>query len=69
MYLKYYNFTSKPFAINPDPEFLYESQQHAAAWTMLEYAMESQALFCLLTGDIGSGKTTLIPPAHPGARR
>ena len=60
MYSRYYNFTSKPFAINPDPEFLYESQQHAAAWTMLEYAMESQAHFCLLTGDIGSGKTTLI---------
>lgn len=60
MYLDYYHFTSRPFAINPDPEFMYESRQHAAAWTMLEYAMESQALFCLLTGDIGSGKTTLI---------
>ena len=46
--------------MSPDPAFLYASQQHSAALTMLEYAMESQAPFCLLTGEIGSGKTTLI---------
>ena len=46
--------------MSPDPTFLYESQQHAAALTMLEYAMESHAQFCLLTGEIGSGKTTLV---------
>ncbi|HSV63502.1 MAG TPA: ATP-binding protein, partial [Chthoniobacterales bacterium] len=46
--------------MNPDPEFLYPSRQHAAALTMLEYAIESQAPFCLLTGEIGSGKTTLL---------
>jgi len=60
MYLKYFDFHSKPFAMSPDPAFLYESRQHAAALTMLEYALESQASFCLLTGEIGSGKTTLI---------
>jgi type II secretory pathway predicted ATPase ExeA len=60
MYEKYFNFTSKPFAMNPDPEFLYPSSQHAKALTMLEYAIESQAPFCLLTGEIGSGKTTLL---------
>ncbi|HLZ96426.1 MAG TPA: AAA family ATPase [Steroidobacteraceae bacterium] len=60
MYLSHFNFNSKPFAMNPDPAFLYLSQQHSAAQTMLEYAMESQAPFCLLTGEIGSGKTTLI---------
>ena len=60
MYLKYFRFESKPFAMSPDPAFLYASQQHAAALTMLEYAMESQASFCLLTGEIGSGKTILI---------
>jgi type II secretory pathway predicted ATPase ExeA len=46
--------------MNPDPGFLYPSSQHAAALTMLEYAIESQAPFCLLTGEIGSGKTTLL---------
>lgn len=60
MYLTYFSFKCKPFAMNPDPAFLYASEQHAAAFTMLEYALESQAPFCLLTGEIGSGKTTLI---------
>jgi len=60
MYERYFHFASKPFAMNPDPGFLYPSSQHAAALTMLEYAMESQAQFCLLTGEIGSGKTTLL---------
>ena len=60
MYLNHFNFHAKPFAMNPDPAFLYASEQHAAALTMLEYAMESQAAFCLLTGEVGSGKTTLI---------
>src|ERR1700730_18242712 len=60
MYLNHFNFSSKPFDMNPDPAFLYPSQQHSAALTMLEYAMESRASFCVLTGEIGSGKTTLI---------
>jgi type II secretory pathway predicted ATPase ExeA len=60
MYLKHFGLTAKPFAMNPDPTFLYASEQHSAAFTMLEYAIESQAGFCLLTGEIGSGKTTLI---------
>ena len=60
MYLNHFNFMCKPFAMNPDPAFLYASEQHAAASTMLEYAIESQASFCMLTGEIGSGKTTLV---------
>ncbi|HEY0802984.1 MAG TPA: AAA family ATPase [Steroidobacteraceae bacterium] len=46
--------------MNPDPAFLFTSEQHSKALTMLEYAMESQAAFCVLTGEIGSGKTTLV---------
>lgn len=60
MYESYFHLRSKPFAMTPDPAFLYQSSQHAAAATMLEYAIESQAPFCLLTGEIGSGKTTLL---------
>jgi type II secretory pathway predicted ATPase ExeA len=60
VYLSYFNFSAKPFAMNPDPAFLYHSSQHTRAMTMLEYAIESQASFCLLTGDIGCGKTTLV---------
>jgi len=60
MYLRHFNFETKPFAMNPDPAFLFPSEQHSKALTMLEYAMESQAAFCVLTGEIGSGKTTLV---------
>jgi type II secretory pathway predicted ATPase ExeA len=60
MYERHFGFLSKPFTLTPDPAFLYLSPQHAMAMTMLEYGLESQAAFSLLTGDIGSGKTTLI---------
>src|SRR5271170_5663271 len=60
MYERHFGFKTRPFSLTPDPEFLYPSRQHAMAMTMLEYGMESQAAFSLLTGDIGSGKTTLI---------
>ncbi|MGO9988378.1 MAG: ExeA family protein [Steroidobacteraceae bacterium] len=60
MYEKYFHLRSKPFAMNPDPAFLYPSSQHSRALTMMEYAIESQAPFCMLTGEIGSGKTTLL---------
>jgi general secretion pathway protein A len=60
MYERHFGFKSKPFALTPDPAFLYLSRQHAMAMTMLEYGLESQAAFSLLTGDIGSGKTTLV---------
>lgn len=60
MYLQYFKFNAKPFALNPDPAFLYASDQHSKALTMLEYAIESQAAFCMLTGEIGSGKTTIL---------
>ena len=60
MYERHFGFKTKPFALTPDPEFLYPSRQHAMAMTMLEYGLESQAAFSLLTGDIGSGKTTLV---------
>src|SRR5580704_5038527 len=60
MYERHFGFRKKPFALTPDPAFLYLSRQHAMAMTMLEYGLESQAAFSLLTGHIGSGKTTLV---------
>jgi len=60
MYERHFGFATKPFALPPDPSFLYLSPQHARALTMLEYGLESQAPFLLLTGDIGAGKTTLV---------
>src|SRR5580693_8669509 len=60
MYERHFGFTVKPFAMTPDPAFLYASRRHAVALTMLEYGLESQASFSVLTGVIGSGKTTLV---------
>lgn len=60
MYERHFGLTAKPFAMTPDPAFLFKSRGHAMALTMLEYGLESQAAFSLLTGEIGSGKTTLV---------
>jgi type II secretory pathway predicted ATPase ExeA len=60
MYEQFFGFKTKPFALSPDPAFLYKSRQHEMALTMLEYGIESQAVICLLTGEIGSGKTTVV---------
>jgi len=60
MYESYYGFKTKPFNTLPDPDFLYMSKKHEMALTYLEYGLSSQAGFMVLTGGIGSGKTTLI---------
>lgn len=58
MFEEHFGFATKPFGKTPDPAFLYESTQHKEALARLEYAVEEKEL-ALLTGDIGSGKTTL----------
>src|SRR5690349_10652542 len=60
MYEKFFGFRSRPFQMAPDPQFLFLSAQHRAALLQLEYAMTHEAPICLITGEIGSGKTTLI---------
>jgi len=60
MYEYYYGFTEKPFQINPDPNFLYLSPNHDHALKYLEYGIERNIGIILLTGEVGSGKTTLI---------
>ena len=58
MYEGFYGLTKRCFSKTPDPAFLYESRGHAEALARLQYAVEERE-FVLLTGDIGSGKTTL----------
>lgn len=58
MYKEFYGFEKKPFSKTPDPEFLYLSKGHQEALARLLYAAEERELM-LLTGEIGSGKTTL----------
>lgn len=60
MYEAFYGLQEKPFTVRPDPSFLYLSKGHKAALSMLEYVFMSQAGFAVVTGDIGSGKTTLV---------
>lgn len=58
MYEEFYNLKKKPFSKTPDPEFLYLSKKHAEALARLQHAVEEREIM-VLTGDIGTGKTTL----------
>jgi general secretion pathway protein A len=60
MYEDFYGFKEKPFQIVPDPSYLYRSSKHQNALTYLEYGINENVGFILLTGEVGSGKTTLI---------
>ncbi len=59
MYEQYYGFAEKPFSLTPDPKYLYRSESHADALELLQYAIERREGFVVITGDIGTGKTTL----------
>jgi general secretion pathway protein A len=59
MYEEYYGFTEKPFSLTPDPKFLFKSEPHANAYELLQYAVRRREGFVVVTGDIGTGKTTL----------
>src|SRR6202521_5733789 len=59
MYETYYGFTEKPFSLTPDPKYLYRSESHANAFELLQYAIRRREGFAVVTGDIGTGKTTL----------
>ncbi len=60
MYESYYKFRIKPFELVPNPDFLYLSKSHQKAITYLTYGLKERAGFMMLTGEVGSGKTTLI---------
>lgn len=60
MYNEFFNLDRKPFELVPDPDFIYLSRSHKRALTYLDYGVRQRAGFILLTGDVGSGKTTLI---------
>jgi len=59
MYERYYGFTEKPFSLTPDPKYLYRSESHGNAFDLLQYAINRREGFVVVTGDIGTGKTTL----------
>jgi len=59
MYETYFGLSEKPFSLTPDPKYLYRSQPHGNAFELLEYAISRREGFVVVTGDIGTGKTTL----------
>jgi general secretion pathway protein A len=60
MYESFYGFKEKPFDLHPDPDYLYMSRVHENTYVHLEYAIVENKGFVVVTGEIGSGKTTLI---------
>ncbi|MAU47668.1 MAG: ATPase [Yangia sp.] len=60
LFNSHFGFRETPFALTPDPEFLYWSALHRKAYTVLEYGVVTGAPITVLTGEVGSGKTTLL---------
>lgn len=60
MYNAYFGFSASPFSLSPDPAFLYRSEQHQEALANLTYGVQSRKGFIVLTGEVGTGKTTLL---------
>ena len=60
MYEKHFSFKHKPFELVPNPDFLFLSSTHKKAITYLDYGIKEKVGFILLTGEVGSGKTTVV---------
>ena len=60
MYTKFYNLKEKPFNLTPDPKFLYLGENHKEALAHLIYSVRERKGFMVMTGEVGTGKTTLI---------
>ncbi len=59
MYLEYFGLAERPFSIAPDPHYLYMSARHKEAMAHLTYGLSQGGCFIVLTGEVGTGKTTL----------
>ncbi|MFB3826037.1 MAG: ExeA family protein [Bryobacteraceae bacterium] len=60
MYNAFFGFTESPFNLTPDPNFLFRSAQHEEALANLVYGVQSRKGFVVLTGEVGTGKTTML---------
>ncbi len=58
--MEHFGLRERPFALAPDPEFIFWSPEHRGAYAMLDYGLSTRAPITLLTGEIGAGKTTLV---------
>ena len=60
MYTEFYNLKETPFNLTPSPRYLYLSEGHKEALALLSYGISARKGFILLTGEVGTGKTTMI---------
>lgn len=60
MYCEFFGFSEKPFTITPNPQFIYLSEHHREAFAHLLYGIDSHAGFIAMTGEVGTGKTTVL---------
>lgn len=60
MYEEHFGLTAKPFQLSPDADFFYPSKEHKRALSFLEYGLSQADGFIVITGDVGTGKTTLV---------
>jgi len=60
VYTEFYNLREKPFNLTPSPRFLYLGEHHTEALNLLKYGVMERKGFILLTGEIGTGKTTMV---------
>lgn len=68
MYLNYYGFREPPFELTSNPKYLFFTEQHREALTVLEYGLSSAKAVTVLIGDAGTGKTTLLQAALQSER-
>ena len=60
LYMDFFGFGERPFTLLPDPDFLFWSRAHRRAFSVLEYGVITRAPITVVTGEVGTGKTTLI---------
>jgi general secretion pathway protein A len=60
MYKDFFGLTGKPFQLSPDARFFYPSKEHSRALSFLQYGLSQGDGFIVITGDVGTGKTTLV---------
>jgi general secretion pathway protein A len=60
MYNAFFGFSESPFSLSPDPSFFYRSEQHEEALANLVYGVQSRKGFIVLSGEVGTGKTTML---------
>src|ERR1700746_3878436 len=60
MYNSYFGFSVSPFSVTPDPSFFYTNAVYQEAYANLRYGIEAKKGFIVITGEVGTGKTTLL---------